>query len=159
MCIIWKVFSGCFADIWNLHQKVSKAFQPSAARRQNATMKDSRSPEIVRNMTNSCPFILKRGNETRVWCSCSWFQSLASRRAAGGRRQVKTRAPDVGGRGGWGSRTRSPEWWRSLRSVCAHAARGATRSQMFIWRGFLPTVRRYKSIFRSAARRILFRQS
>lgn len=35
--------------------------------------------------------------------------------------KIRTQVPDVEGQGGWGSQTRSPEWWRSLKNVYVHA--------------------------------------
>lgn len=130
MCVFWKVclFS---APGWLLGMFLSFPTFSS----QSVKMRASHSPEIVHNMTNNCPFISTGGNRC-VWCSCMSFQSCVSRRAAGGGQEVKTRVPGVEGRGGWGSRTRSPEWWRSLMSVRAHAARGDTHNQRFIWGGF-----------------------
>lgn len=68
---------------------------------------------------------IKRGNRERHGSDVHICRFEALSHAAGGGREVKkvkNQAPGVEGQGGWGSQTRSLEWWRSLTSVCVHAA-------------------------------------
>lgn len=69
---------------------------------------------------------IKRGNRERHGSDVHICRFEALSHAAGGGREVKkvkNQAPGAEGQGGWGSQTRSLEWWRSLTSVCVHAAR------------------------------------